>query len=173
MPLARLSVGAIAGIIATVPMTLFMVVVHRLLPRREQQPLPPEQITADLVQRSRLRRFLTWNGERTLAWALHFAFGASAGMLYAGLLARVPLPAWLKGTAFGIVVWVGSYFGWLPSQQIHGQGDEQTWRRNALMLAAHLVWGTTLGMLVMQRMPGGENAPQCFAGRPRDIAHAS
>ncbi|MDQ3547439.1 MAG: DUF1440 domain-containing protein [Chloroflexota bacterium] len=114
-----------------------------------------------------------WNGERTLAWALHFAFGASAGMLYAGLLARVPLPAWLKGTAFGIVAWVGSYFGWLPSQQIHGQGDEQTWRRNALMLAAHLVWGTTLGMLVMQRMPGGEDVPSCFAGRPRDVAHAS
>lgn len=170
----RLCAGAIAGLIATVPMTLAMLAMQRVLPRREQQRLPPEQVTSDLVQRSGLRRAFPRKHDGTLAWVLHFAFGTGAGALYAGLSPGGPLPAWLRGPTYGVLVWVGAYFGWLPSLQLHGHGAEQTWRRNALMLAAHLVWGGTLGVLLKNTIHDRRGSASRFrlaglreSGRPR------
>ena len=148
MPSSRLLRGAFAGFLATVPMTLCMLIVRRGLPRHEQHRLPPAQITAHLTRTTGLRKLLDRQGEGVLGWVLHFGFGTVAGAVFGGLSPRVPLPAWLQGLAFGVVVWAGSYFGWLPAFDIHGHGGQQAPRRNALMLAAHLVWGVTLGALL-------------------------
>ena len=47
--------GALAGVIATVPMTLFMLLMHRLLPKWQQYALPPERITTRLAKRGTVR----------------------------------------------------------------------------------------------------------------------
>jgi uncharacterized membrane protein YagU involved in acid resistance len=147
MRTSRLLTGAAAGVIATLPMTLIMLALRSWLPRHEQRRLPPEQITAHLTRRTGLRRIFDRRNDGVLAWVLHFAFGGSAGSIYGVLSAGVPLPKWLMGSLFGSLVWVGSYFGWLPILRIHGNGHEQSRRRNALMLVAHVVWGVTLGPL--------------------------
>ncbi|MES2465258.1 MAG: hypothetical protein V4671_32230, partial [Armatimonadota bacterium] len=46
----RIVKGLIAGVAATVPMTLLMVVWHRRLPRTEQYPLPPHEITMNAAE---------------------------------------------------------------------------------------------------------------------------
>jgi hypothetical protein len=137
--------GAFAGFLATIPMTLCMLLVRRGLPRHEQHRLPPVQIAAHLTRKTGLRKLLDRRDEGVLAWVLHFGFGTAAGAVFGGLSPRVPLPGWLQGLAFGVAVWASSYFGWLPAFDIHGHGGDQAPRRNALMLVAHLVWGATLG----------------------------
>jgi hypothetical protein len=44
-----LAVGALAGLAATVPMTLFMQQMHQQLPARERYPLPPSEIIEEMI----------------------------------------------------------------------------------------------------------------------------
>jgi hypothetical protein len=142
-----------AGFVATVPMTIVMHALHHQLPGRDRYRLPPEQITADLAQRAGLARAVGGTDIDALAWTLHFAYGAGAGAVYVGLVPAGILPGWLTGPAYGVAVWAASYFGWLPALGIHGRGDEQPPRRNALMLAAHVVWGSALGRMATPPRP--------------------
>lgn len=153
MPPTQLVTGAMAGFVATVPMTIVMHALHHQLPGRERYRLPPEQITADLAQRSGLARVVSWTDIDALAWTLHFAYGAGAGAIYARLVPVRGLSARLTGPAYGVVLGAASYFGWLPALSIHGRGDEQPPRRNALMLAAHVVWGSALGRMMTPLRP--------------------
>lgn len=85
---------------------------------------------------------LTW-----LTFTLHFLFGAFAGSLYGIVENKVPLHESAKGSLMGIAVWSGSYLGWIPALGILPPATEHPWRRNLLMIVAHLVWGSALGML--------------------------
>ena len=48
-------IGAFAGFVATVPMTIFMLVTQRFLPKGQHYDLPPEIITKELAQRMHMR----------------------------------------------------------------------------------------------------------------------
>ena len=146
----RLLRGALAGLAATAPMTLAMVWMHRRLPEDEQYPLPPRQVTMNtaeavgVVEEGELEE-----SEKTaLTLAGHFAYGAAVGALYGPLARRVPLPPVVSGAAYGLAVWAVSYLGWLPAAGLLSPATEHPARRNALMIAAHLVWGSAAGALV-------------------------
>jgi uncharacterized membrane protein YagU involved in acid resistance len=134
-------------------MSLLMLAWHRLLPRREQYPLPPEQIAArvggEIVPVLASER----EPRRVTAGLLHFGFGAATGAIYGLAAERVPLPAAAKGIAFGMLVWSSSYLGWLPALGILSAATEHPAGRNALMIGAHVVWGATLGVLT-ERLAG-------------------
>src|SRR5581483_3021185 len=51
--------GAIGGTIGTVPMTLFMLAMHRLLPRWQRYALPPEEITHEAAEKAHVREHMT------------------------------------------------------------------------------------------------------------------
>jgi uncharacterized membrane protein YagU involved in acid resistance len=55
--------------------------------------------------------------------------------------------AW-TGATFGLGVWVASYLGLMPMLGILRPATRHPARRNALMIAAHLVWGGVLGGLM-------------------------
>ncbi len=138
--------GALGGLIATVPMSAAMAVMKRLLPWHQRYPLPPHLITMKLARRLGLRKDLD-RPERALAAAAgHLGYGAGTGILYGLLSSRLPGPAPLKGIAFALGVWTGSYLGWLPLAGLLNPATEQPTRRNVLMIAAHVVWGTSLGL---------------------------
>jgi uncharacterized membrane protein YagU involved in acid resistance len=46
---------------------------------------------------------------------------------------------------FALLVWLVSYLGWIPAANILPPATDQPKRRNALMIAAHVVWGVSLG----------------------------
>ena len=48
----RILLGALAGLAATAPMTLAMKLMHEALPRHEQYPLPPRQVTEGMAEKS-------------------------------------------------------------------------------------------------------------------------
>jgi hypothetical protein len=138
--------GAAAGVIATVPMSLVMYAWHRQLPASQRYPLPPRLITDRIVGRAPLPDWAPPPGPgRTLA--AHFAFGAGVGALYAA--ADNPLgrhyPA-ATGVGYGLLVWAASYLGWVPAAGLMPPATRQPAARNAMMIAAHIVWGASLGI---------------------------
>ena len=127
----RLLLGGIAGFAATMAMTAAMARLHRRLPARERYPLPPREITERLVGGSD-------GAVRDRAMAAHFLYGGACGAAVAALR---PSPNPVEGAAAGVAIWFASYFGWVPAFGILEPASGHPARRNALMIAAHLVWG--------------------------------
>lgn len=154
-----LAAGALGGLLATGPMTVVMLAMHRLLPPGEQYPLPPRLITEAVAAHTEAVAAHTEavaarsgdepaahseSSKRAATWLAHFGFGASAGSLYPFTTGRLRLPPALRGVLFGLLVWAGSYLGWLPALDILPPATRTPLRRNALMIAAHLVWGAAI-----------------------------
>lgn len=76
--------------------------------------------------------------------ATHFGYGAAAGMLYAPIAARVHQKHIGAGIAYGIIVWVLSYLGWIPALRILPPATRQPVQRNVMMVLAHVAWGAGL-----------------------------
>jgi hypothetical protein len=74
--------------------------------------------------------------------AAHFAYGALTGAIFA--LGRHRGAG--AGAAWGLAVWAGSYLGWIPAARLLTPATRHPRRRNALMLAAHGVWGAALAV---------------------------
>lgn len=134
--------GALAGTAATLPMSLLMLSAQKagLMGKH-----PPERITEWFLKRADLRR-TPEEAENILATVNHFAFGAVAGALY-GLVRREQVPEVVQGTLFGLGVWTCSYKGWVPALGIMPPAEHDRPGRPASMIAAHLVFGASLGAL--------------------------
>lgn len=147
--MSRAASGLLAGLVATAPMTAVMLAGHARLPRRERYALPPEEITVALADEAGLDAVVEDPvGRLAATLAGHFGYGAAAGLAYALSAARLRAHPALKGAGFGLLVWVGSYLGWLPAVGILTPATEHPPRRTLLMVAAHLAWGSATGVLV-------------------------
>ena len=150
----RILLGALAGLAATGPMTLAMKLMHEQLPRGEQYPLPPRQVTEGLAEKAGVNEHLGEEEREAATWVSHVAYGAACGALYGAVAGeRVGGHPLLAGAGFGLAVWAGSYLGWLPAAGVLSPATEHPARRNALMIAAHVVWGATTGV-VLERLSG-------------------
>ena len=142
-----ITAGALAGAAATVPMTILMRAGHARLPERERYPLPPEQITATVARGVGVPARPEQPGWEAKTYAAHFAYGATVGAAYAAIGPRLPGHPAIKGAAFGLAVWAGSYLGWLPAVGLFPPATREPAGRNLLMLAAHAVYGAAAGAL--------------------------
>lgn len=145
-PIHKMLRGAFAGMLATLPMTIFMLAFWLRMPARELHPLPPRQITHRLLREAGLHRHISQPNQSLLTWILHFLFGAAAGALYGVLDEKIPGRAPVKGLLAGTALWSGSYLGWIPLLGILPPATRHPWRMNVLMIVAHFIWGITLGM---------------------------
>ena|SRR5438552_10872626 len=139
--------GALAGFLATAPMTVFMLVTQRFLPRGQRYDLPPEIITKELAHRAHVRQHMAKWQILAATTVSHFGYGAAMGTLYRPLEKRTPLPAVVKGVLFGLGIWAGSYLVLLPLLGMSESGQREPGRRNLMMIAAHIVWGSAMGLL--------------------------
>jgi uncharacterized membrane protein YagU involved in acid resistance len=147
---SALVIGALAGLAATAPMTLFMQQIHQQLPARERYPLPPSEIVDELTAQAGVDDQIDQSEHIALTLIAHFGYGAATGALYAPLAQAFHPPALLGGAVFGLGVWSASYLGLLPALGILSPATEHPARRNALMIGAHVIWGVSLGLLVEQ-----------------------
>jgi len=140
----RLVAGALAGIGGTFAMTAVMSRLHRRLPPERRYPLPPSEIVAATMPRASARSF------PALVMLGHFAYGAATGAL---LALASPRPGPATGALYGVGVWIASYLGWIPAARILKPATVHPPERNALMIAAHVVWGaaTALAMAELRR----------------------
>jgi uncharacterized membrane protein YagU involved in acid resistance len=145
----RILLGALAGLAATAPMTLAMKLMHEQLPPEEKYPLPPRQVAEGLAEVAGVNEYMDEEDREAATWASHFAYGAACGALYGAVSGRaLGRHAALSGAGFGAAVWAGSYLGLLPAAGILSPATEHPARRNALMIAAHIVWGTTAALVI-------------------------
>jgi uncharacterized membrane protein YagU involved in acid resistance len=143
----RCLTGAIAGLLATVPMTAVMIVGKRRLPPRSQVPLPPVQITQNALRAASVDDEVSRAEEIALSAVNHFGFGASTGVVYGWFCKpRSVANAVTTGCIYGVGVWSCSYLGWLPAAGLYRSAANDTSERNTLMIIAHLVWGAGLGL---------------------------
>lgn len=144
----RWSVGAVSGLVATIPMSVAMSRLFEKLPKSQQYPLPPREITDKLLKEAAgSPNVLKSENREALTWLSHFAYGAASGLLYSysgGDLKRMPIA---KGVLAGLTLWSASYMGWLPGLRILKPATEHPWQRNVLMIGVHIVWGAALGLV--------------------------
>jgi uncharacterized membrane protein YagU involved in acid resistance len=134
--------GAAAGTLATGAMSMVMLGAKRV---GLMGGMPPEKITAKLLKRAGVRRSAAQ--QDALATVLHFGFGAAAGAGFGVVAPRrvtVRVPA---GMAYGAAIWGVSYLGWVPALGIMAPAQRDRVDRQAMMLAGHLIFGATLGLL--------------------------
>lgn len=157
---ARLAIGAIAGFVATMAMTSAMRRLHRQLPPKESYPLPPREITEQMLAPPR-------KTAPDLTLVAHFAYGAGCGALLAAASPRIGR---LGGALAGGGIWLASYMGWLPAFGVLKPASAHPPRRNLVMLGAHFAWGWSAAEAM--RELGSARATIFAAGPARDAPDA-
>lgn len=133
--------GAVAGFIATAPMTA---VLGAGRAAGWLYTPPPAQIAREVAERAG-ERPAQLSPEFTATWlAAHFTYGAACGALYGVVRPLLPRADATSGVLFGGAVWAVSYFGLLPSLGLFPSAKDDAPSRQAVMIAAHLVYGVTL-----------------------------
>jgi uncharacterized membrane protein YagU involved in acid resistance len=133
----RLLIGGIAGFSGTLAMTAAMRRLHRQLPEGERYPLTPREIIDSTAVQTATA--LPDDAAKDITTAAHFAYGAATGALIAAANPRIDK---VTGGMAGVTVWLASYMGWIPGVGILKPATAHPPRRNLLMVAAHIVWGT-------------------------------
>jgi uncharacterized membrane protein YagU involved in acid resistance len=172
--LRPLFAGMTAGFLGTAAMTVAMVAMHRRLPPGQRGPLPPYHISMAAAQRVGVKRHMTQDARFATTMILHFAYGSVVGAFYvpfARLMAPGSYP--FDGLAFGMLVWTGSYMGWLPVAGLISPATRHPAARNALMIVAHFVWGGviagTFRAFEHGKRPVAEGRRQKEAARSRAV----
>jgi uncharacterized membrane protein YagU involved in acid resistance len=138
--------GMSAGAVATVTMSGVMLAAKQVGLVGE---LPPERITEESLEATGLEP----ESEPALDAATviaHFCYGIGAGALF-GLLSRrlrLPLGTGSQGIAYGLLVWLVSYMGWVPALGFMPPATRDQPGRPLTMIIAHVVFGWTLGAIV-------------------------
>jgi uncharacterized membrane protein YagU involved in acid resistance len=148
MPHDALS-GIAAGTLATLPMTAAMEAAFPCLPREDQQPLPPLQVTRNLARQLHVDE-LTAAELTTAGMAAHFAYGGAVGLGYP-LMVPKRARGVATGVAYGLGVWAGSYLALLPALGLLTPATRHPASRTVLMIGAHVVWGAALGWMLRTR----------------------
>jgi uncharacterized membrane protein YagU involved in acid resistance len=140
--------GTIAGFVATAPMTVAMNAMYAELPPENKDPLPPRQITENVAESAGVDLGPQEETHQAATLAAHFGYGATVGAMYGPLAGVTGLPKVAEGMLYGTAVWAGSYLGVLPGAGLYRSAKDEAPSRNGLMLAAHLIWGASLGLIV-------------------------
>ncbi|MFF0770556.1 DUF6789 family protein [Nonomuraea wenchangensis] len=149
--------GALGGMAATATMSLVMLAGSRMGLMPDQ---PPKRIVRAMLPGHRHR---VKPGEGVAGALAHFGFGVTAGSLY-GLLTRgrhTPAPL---GAGYALAIWFSSYEGWVPRLGILPPAGRDRPGRRAVMIAGHLVYGTTLALTLNRLNARASGAGQSLTG---------
>jgi uncharacterized membrane protein YagU involved in acid resistance len=138
--------GAASGFLATFPMNVAMLGIRKALPIFHHQTLPPYKISKRIFRKLRILAPWETKKKKILTNVSHFGYGAAGGVAYSTFANKSDLSPAIKGTVFGLAVWAGSYFGWLPATKILPPYMEHT-KRHAMMAVSHVVWGTSIAYI--------------------------
>jgi uncharacterized membrane protein YagU involved in acid resistance len=126
-------------------MALVMYVLHRRLVPRRRATIPPREITSNVLDTAGVGQRLPDEAHDAATTVAHFGYGAATGTVFGALRPDFERNPLRDGVLWGIAVWAVSYLGWLPATGLFGPPREQPRNREAVMVAAHLLWGAGLG----------------------------
>ena len=137
--------GVFSGILANVAMSLVLVVGKAL---GLLGTPPPKTITARMSRKMGIRPERTPRLAFNAGWlAAHLGYGAGCGVVYVTARSLLPRSNALSGLLYGLAVWAVSYLGLLSKLGLYPPADRDSPSRQVVMVAAHLVFGSTLGFL--------------------------
>jgi len=118
---------------------------------------PPERVIDRAAERAspRNRRSAPEPARGPLALAGHLLYGAGAGIPYALLRRRWPLPWPAAGAGYGLALWAAGYLGWMPAAGVWSLPWRQRPGHAVTPLLAHLAYGLALGGVVRGQGAGG------------------
>ncbi len=134
-----LSAGIWAGFVATVYLSLFMIAKARLgmIPARDRTKAMPEVVA-------------TFTGARLpsrVGWIGHFVVGSLfLGVAYAVIQPMLPGEPWVKGLAFGAIVWLAVMIIFMPLSDQGLFGRKIGFFGSVASLVLQLVYGGILGL---------------------------
>ena len=143
--IARASRGALAGLAATVVLTVLrqswsmMGLVFETAPMQVVDRMEEVGLVGDLSPR----------GRRLLVVIAHFAYGAGTGGAF-GLLRRErskPTEEAAVGSALGVLAWGAGWSSWLPLTGVHRPPWAQKSPRVLLPVVDHAVFGAAWGLV--------------------------
>lgn len=141
--------GALAGLVAVVPMTLAMTLSQRIVSGR-YRPLPPENVAKNAFEKINLEKEVPPYSLlfETAFTAGHFGYGMLTGSLYSVFSGWFPrMNPLIKGLGFGLLVWAASYPGWIPAAGLWSRSRATSKKNNLTLIFSHLVWGMGVGLL--------------------------
>ncbi len=133
--------GLLSGGLGTVPMTAAMAAIKQFLPAGAAIPFAPANDRGGHFRGNGSRRcaFDRRDGNTRLGFPFRLRIAARSGLW--SFRPPTPLQGIGGGMAFGLAVWCGSYLGWLPAFNMRASATKEPAQRNAMMIAAHLIWG--------------------------------
>ncbi len=152
-----IATGAVAGFGATLMMSVVMLTSRRL---GLTPQLPPDRIAESAVEAIADRP--PGDAEQgAVATGAHLAFGSVAGALFGGAVSPLRmLPAAalaIIGAIYAIGIWIISYQGWIPMLRIMPPASRDDGGRVGTMAAAHLVYGSALGLMIRALRDGRQS----------------
>ena len=133
--------GALAGLAATVPMTAVIGAGHTA---GLMGTPPPVEITENVAEQAGENPDRQ-SPEFQAAWlAAHLGYGAACGLVFSAIRPVLPRSDLAAGLLFGVAVWGVSYIGLLPSLNLYPSAQDDSNQRQAVMIAAHAVFGSAL-----------------------------
>jgi len=139
--------GFWSGALANGPMTLMFFIFEDFFPPQESHKLPPASLTAQMTRPLGSER-LSRQGSADLTMIAHFVYSFGASMLYAKLTQRQSpqrMKSIVTGASYGFGVWAVSYLGWIQIFRLKPRATNLSPEQNLMMIAAHLIWGASLG----------------------------
>ena len=140
----RILIGGLAGAIATIPQSGTVWGLRRMgVYRGKAAPeVVSEHLTNQVVDMDQMSK-----PQRTaIKTAQHVGYGAVCGAAY-GLLTTIFAANALTGALAGLGLWKMSYDGWIPAAGILPPPEQDEQGRQAALIAAHAVYGASLGAL--------------------------
>ena len=139
--------GALAGLAATVPMTVVIVAGRAAGLLRTPPPVEIAENVAEQAGESPDRRSPAFQASWLTA---HVGYGATCGALYALTRPLLPRSDINAGLLFGGAVWGVSYVSIMPALNLYPSAKDDSHRRQAVMIAAHAVFGAALARIDSQ-----------------------
>ncbi len=146
----KVEAGIFGGLIATLFMTIWMLVANCFIPARQSKPLPPERITEELQIKAGVKPTLTKNQHKSLSLFNHFLYGSIIAIPLSFINAHFKTRR--LGSSYGLGVWLSNYLGILPNLKLYPPATEESKRMNFIMIVAHLIWGNTANLVIQQRL---------------------
>ncbi len=146
--------GLVAGLVATVVMTEFQSLVNKMSEdkkkhksKQKEEKEPATVKAAEMISESVFDHELTKSEKKIAGPAMHYAMGATSGLIY-GISSEVaPITTVGAGLPFGAAVWLVADDVAVPALGLSKSPTEFPLSTHAYALSSHLVYGLTTDLV--------------------------